>query len=68
MCNYVSTYIYIDCLSLFTCSSYYSTREVIYSGVTAFIMLIVCSCNSVPLCFKTWMHVYIRSMVHDESV
>ena len=42
------TYIYIDCLSLLTCSSYYSMRGVVYGGVTAFIMLMVCSCNSVP--------------------
>ena len=44
----LSTYVYIDCLSLFTCSSYYSMRGVVYGGVTAFIMLMVCSCNSVP--------------------
>ena len=41
-------YVYIDCLCLFTCSSYYSMRGVVYGGVTAFIMLMVCSCNSVP--------------------
>ena len=44
----LSTYVYIDCLSLFTSSSYYSTRGVVYSGVTAFIMLMVYSYNSVP--------------------
>ena len=44
----LSTYVYIDCLSIFVCSSYYSMRGVVYGGVTAFIMLMVCSCNSVP--------------------
>ena len=44
----LSTYVYIDCLSLFTCSSYYSMRGVVYGDVTAFITLMVCSCNSVP--------------------
>ena len=29
----LSTYIHIDCLSLLTCSSYYSMREVVYGGV-----------------------------------
>ena len=28
-----STDVYIDCLSLLTCSSYYSTRGVVYGGV-----------------------------------
>ena len=44
----LSTYVYVDCLRLFTCSSYYSMRGVVYGGVTAFIMLIICSFNSVP--------------------
>ena len=29
----LSTYIHIDCLSLLTCSSYYSMRGVVYGGV-----------------------------------
>ena len=29
----LSTYVYIDCLSLLTCSSYYSMRGVVYGGV-----------------------------------
>ena len=49
----VSTYVYIDCLSLFTCSSYYSMRGVVYGGVTAFIMLMAYSCN---LCLSVSIH------------
>ena len=44
----LSTYVYVDCLSLCACSSYCSLRWVVYGGITAFIMLMVCSCNSVP--------------------
>ena len=29
----LSTSVYIDCLSLLTCSSYYSMRGVVYDGV-----------------------------------
>ena len=29
----LSTYVYIDCFSLLTCSSYYSMRGVVYGGV-----------------------------------
>ena len=29
----LSAYVYIDCLSLLTCSSYYSMRGVVYGGV-----------------------------------
>ena len=41
----LSTYVYIVCFSLF---GYCLMRWVVYGGVTAFIMLMVCSCNSVP--------------------
>ena len=44
----LSTYVHIDCLTLFACSCYCLMRWVVYGGVTAFIMLMVCSCNSVP--------------------
>ena len=47
-CVEQSTHIYIDCLSSFACSSYCSMRWVVYGGITDFILLMVCSCNSVP--------------------
>ena len=44
-CMELSIYEYIDCLRLF---GYCSMRWVVYVGITAFIMLMVCSCTSQP--------------------